>query len=162
MKYLALGNTTLAIRDLLKDKDAATRIATYLAKHIRDNEIQATCSPGSLSSLRPYGSKDAFLGFNWANLYVDIQDTLPLLTTFIEQVLPLQQRVPFRNAICVVIGMLVRGNSNQMNLIQSLFSIVLYGGRTTASVSYISANLTPKLLLEHFLIYFQLDNPTMA
>lgn len=137
VKHLAMGNTTMAIRDLLSDKEAAEKTATCLAKHIRDNEIRAACSPSSLSSLRHYGSKEIFMRFNWDDLYCDLHETLPLLMTFITQVLPPQQRELYKNAICVIAGMLAKGNRN---LIQGMLSIVLYGGRTTASVSYFSSN----------------------
>ena len=130
-----MGNTTLAIRDMLKDSDVARKIVTNLAKHIRDHEIRSTCSPDALSCLRPYGSKDAYLRFKWSDLYADLNNTVPLLTTFIEQVLPPQHRMAFQKAICVVVGMLMKGNSNQMNLIQGMLSTVLYGGRTPSSVS---------------------------
>lgn len=130
-----MGNITLAIRDLLGDKKVATKIATYLAKHIRDTEVKATCSPDSLSALQHYGQKDAFTQFTWSALYEDLNNTLPLVMTFLEQILPIKQRIPFQKAICVMAGMITRGQSQRMNLIQVLISIVLYGGRTTASVS---------------------------
>ena len=55
--------------------------------------------------------------------------------TFIEQLTPPKHRESMRNAMCVIAGMFSKANSNQMNLIQDMISIVLYGGRTTASVS---------------------------
>jgi hypothetical protein len=130
-----MGNTTLAIRDMLRNTNTSVKIATYLAKYIRDNEIKTTCSPSSLSALQHYGNRDAFIHFDWSAQYTDLNDTVPLLMTFIEQVLPPTQRLPLRKAICVVAGMIMRGQSQRMNLIQILISIVLYGGRTTASVS---------------------------
>ena len=150
VKHLATGNTTLAIRDLLRNKETSSKIAVYFAKHIRDTEVKTACSPSSLSSLQHYGKKDAFVHFSWDELYADLKDTVLLLMTFTEQILPPTQRLPYRKAICMVAGMIMRGQSQRMNLIQVLLSIILYGGRTTASVSYVSKRDTCTKLVNNF------------
>jgi hypothetical protein len=137
VKHLAMGNLTLAIRDLLRHPDGAMKVAKYLAHNIREGEMKTTCSPTSLTSLRHYDQRSAFTAFTWPDLYHDLQNTLPLLMNFIEHIIPAKNRQPLKNAMCVIAGMIAKANSNQMNMIQDMLSIVLYGGRTTASVSYV-------------------------
>lgn len=135
IKHISRGNMTLAIRDILALEGGPEKMAICLAKYIRDTELKAIASPDSLITLRHYNLKKSFTSFTWQDLWIELQTMLPTFCTYLQFLLPTGKRETLIPAVCTVAGMVAKANNQQLNMVQDMLSIILYGGHTTTMVS---------------------------
>lgn len=121
----------MAIRDILKHPEGPSKISQSLARHIRDTEIRSTVAVSTLSSLRHHHDSGVFLKFNWLELWQEMRSTFPTLTTSVLHLIPESKRTEHIPAACLICGMIMKAKNQQMNVVQDMLSILLYGGHTT-------------------------------
>lgn len=145
----------MAIRDILKHPEGPSKISQSLARHIRDTEIRSTVAVSTLSSLRHHHDSGVFLKFNWLELWQEMRSTFPTLTTSVLHLIPESKRTEHIPAACLICGMIMKAKNQQMNVVQDMLSILLYGGHTTTMVSYAHSCSDGKLQLHIKLLLLQ-------
>lgn len=107
-------------------------------------ELRATCSVESYSLLNSRDPK-TLKSFTWQDLQSQLQKTAPLTTNvlniFVTSGRPAKSRRGPQSAnVMAIVGMcsalLLRARSRNMNLIQRLISVILYGGHANKQVSW--------------------------
>ena len=105
-----------------------------LGKTIAEKEIAHISSPATLSGLHNYHDVAAIANFHWKQLWLDIAETTPALTTLLTSIIPSHKQDALIPALCVIVAMLAKAQNRRMNVVQELLSLILHAGHASMQV----------------------------
>ena len=118
----------------VKDRHIMQWLLIRIWKKLRNKLIRTVSSSNSIFKAK------SLYSFNWTAISGDFEKTNPMLATLLEACIDSNQcavRCPDKNVIIsVVAGILLRNCSQRANLLQTMFSLVLYACHSPKKVSY--------------------------
>ena len=140
IKHLARNNIRKAVQDLLSDSATLQVVTSMLGKQIAEKEIAQISSPATLSGLRNYNDIAAITNFHWSQLWLDIVETTPALTTLLMSIIPAHKKDALIPALCVIVAMLAKARNRRLDIVEELLSLILHTGHASMQVgTYLSS-----------------------
>lgn len=134
IKHLARSNTRKAVQDLLSDSATVQLVASLFGKMIAEKEIAQISSPATLSGLHNYHDVAAITNFRWSQLWLDLVETTPALTTLLMSAIPSHKKDALVPALCVIVAMLAKAQNRRLDVVQELLSLILHAGHASMQV----------------------------
>ena len=121
--FRASGNKIVQSEELQKP------VLGALAKQVF-REMKSSSSTSSVTLLRD--SDEALKQFSWESIWLEIRGKLPILLSFLQQVLPKAKK----RFICFLVCMMLKNHCKHLSLVQRAVSVLFYGNGCHKQVSW--------------------------
>lgn len=133
-KYVGRGKRQMIAKAVVENVALRQEVVHQVCKAYR-KEIMKICSDSHDSILR-MKSKVALEHFTWERVWLELKNNAPLLVMLFHQLFPAHKKEDQSTmmAICVCISILLQAQSNKINLVQAMISLLLRNGHATKQV----------------------------
>lgn len=128
-------NVQSIVNQVMKNKAIRRKIIPKIGR-ILHNELRETCLSHNNSSFKDKGTS-SLENFNWKDLTNDLKRTAPTLVSLLEICLKKRSGANSHTDRYMVVScsILLRAYSERSNLVQRLFSVLLYASHSPKQVS---------------------------
>lgn len=107
-------------KKIIQCEKLKTPVISALSKEVL-NEMNITSSTNNATLLR--GSNDELRHFSWEALWQEMQTKLPILFSFLQQILPKADK----KFIAFLIAMILKKHCKHLSFVQRIVSVMFYG-----------------------------------
>ena len=132
-KSVGRGNRCSIAQAVCDDKSIRQHVIQAISRVIKQ-EISVLCSRKLNSTLR-LKSKQQLEAFTWDHLWSETQSHAPTLASVLTSTVSITDDSIYP-PLCVVAGILMKTHNPQINLVQSIVSLVLKMGQATKQACY--------------------------
>ena len=107
-------------RKIVHSEDLLTPVISALSKEVL-SEMNCISSTNNVTLLR--GTNEELKFFSWDALWQEMQIKLPILVSFLQQVMPKADK----KFLVFLVAMMLKRHSKHLSLVQRIVSVMFYG-----------------------------------